>query len=149
MTFEEELKALMEKSCTTASELEASLHRLAVEEANKKIRETCGKHESLVGRYFKAKKQFIKVISSRASSEYYVTCLTFYKNPTYQFNLQAHLKEFPGDFYLGRFVLESINLKEVSVEEIEHLTEITEEEYSRAMAEHINKLHSMTFETKK
>ena len=114
-------------------------------------------HKKYVGKCFVAEerpyydlfpkmKKYYKVISERACNEHNVSALTFFEHPVYWYNYNSK------DNYFGNYDLESINIDDLFDARLvfnnlvfNNLTEITPEEYNKAMDNYIAELQSMDF----
>lgn len=149
----EALKEFMEKNDISPSDLQEMLRRKSEQDRHNAIKETMEGHKSLVGKCFRYTKQtdrglppknlYIKVISHRASNEWYVTCLVFDEHPSYLFEYQSSKIGNPGDYYLGRYDFTSIRTYEFMTNDVRLTNEISSEEYNAALTRYVDELEHL------
>lgn len=122
-------------------------------EQEDKIKNKVSENEKYVGRcfcvdtkprsgMFPKMKRFIKVISERSSSEHRVECLTFTEHPTYWFEYQSHLAGFAGDYYLGNFEFKSFEVRDIMINELDSMQEISSAAFDKHARKYLEELLS-------
>ena len=143
-----------ELSTEDLKDLERKIKYETTEREEKKIKEMVKKHDSLIGKCFKAKImwKYYKIINSRASNEYRVSALIFEEYPTYWFYYNLHGNHFFGryDFKgirIGDFPFYCYDWNDISEHRDaivgDNLIEIPLEEYNEAMNTYINRLQKL------
>lgn len=130
----------------------AALNDREIQQSEEKIIERMSENKQYVGRcYYKETKpnlfpkmnQYYKIISARGRNEYRIPVLTFYEHPTYWFEYESHRVHMPGDYYLGKYEFDSIEVDDVLRSDLSLFTEISNEEYNAAMDNYIKELKEM------
>lgn len=154
---------LKELSTEDLKNLERKIKYETTEREEKKIKEMVKKHDSLIGKCFKAKIhtpyilfpemwKYYKIINSRASNEYRVSALIFEEYPTYWFYYDRG-----GNHFFGHYDFKGIRTDDFPFycydwnDTSEHrdaivgdnLIEIPLEEYNEAMNTYINRLQKL------
>ena len=96
-------------------------------------------------------KKYYKIISERASNQYEMSALIFYEHPFYWFDYQDHKFGLPGNWYLGNYVFDGIQVENFGAfcvsnrinNNIFDLTPISLDEYNAAMDKYIEELQNM------
>lgn len=133
------------------------------------VKSIVAEHESYVGKcyyimvkpydgMFPEMKKYFKIISARGSNEYRMSALTFYEHPLYWFDYNSSRIGIPGDYFLGEYEFESIQVEDFEAFcfrfkndygwtnlFINDMTEISTEEYNAAMNKYIEELQSMNW----
>ncbi len=142
----------------------SALRKKEYDNSDRKVRNSVNSHKEYVGKcYYKevqpkngmfpSMKKYYKIISERGSNEYRISALTFYEHPFYWFEYNSHKIAYPGDYFLGEYDFNGIDVEDFgafcytgnggSSIEINELTEISLEEYNLAMNKYIKELQEM------
>jgi hypothetical protein len=150
MEKNEKIKNFLKENNISATELKQALENMSKEEEEEEIKEIINSNKKFVGRYFVKNnvkksmfppmKKYYKIISERAENEYRVSCLVFDEFPTYWFGYISHKSSVPGDYLNGSFDFTGIKTESIMTININSLTEITEEEYNKALKKYIERL---------
>jgi len=134
------------------------LKRIKEKKEYERILKSVEDSTKLVGRYFKGRDLegdifkngvkpmcgkemiFYKVVSDRADHVGEVECIIFSQTPHISFRAERHLLWQPSDGIVGHYSYCGIHNGAVSKQEIESLTEISEEEFETAAKKHLNML---------
>ena len=126
-------------------------------EEKKELRKKMENYSDLIGKCFKIKKQldtsfpemwrYYKIISPRAKDSQCVSVLCFDEHPTYWFSYYTSKTGRPEDYYLGNYIFSGIEVENFPFFypyfEKTALTEITLEEYNKAMNSYISELQKI------
>lgn len=103
---------------------------------------------------FPEMRKYYRVVSERADNEYRMTALTFTEKPLCSFRPRFSKTGLPGDGYSGSFRFDGIQAEDVPFFcfsfngglEIDSMTEISEEEYFKALDAYVNEIKTMKWE---
>ena len=153
MITENDLKQLSSKELEDLIQKARALSR---EKYEKELKTTIKSHKTFIGKCYKKYYEkngmfppmwrYFKVIGNRGSNEYHLPMLTFQEYPVYWFNYKASKIGNPGDYYLGHYDFEGIQIEDYGYfcsGWNKGFIEISNEEYNKAMNLYIQRLQEL------
>lgn len=171
MNIDELIKEIKSLTKDEIYEIRDALDKAENGKKEEKLRAAVKEHRRYVGKCYKKRVKpcskmfpemwrYYKVISERSENEYHMEVLTFDERPTYWFEYQSHYQShkgyLAGDF-LGGFDFSGIHVTNYPLFCFNHdrdvpgtyiidtLTEISIDEYNRAMDNYVKELQGLTW----
>ncbi len=123
-------------------ELKAELESYLKDEVEKEFKS----HQDLVGKCYKHKDKYYKIISVKASNSARISCIAFSKHPQFYFK-RVFSKSLGFSEYAGEIVFEGIHTEDImlgtqykTIFGITDFEEITEEEFEKAYRNYCEEL---------